>query len=156
MLKLAVRKMVTNIKAGGEKNGRKNMNGCVMLNWDDFSKGRFGFISWTYIPKKLWIFTCAHVWNLFNRNVKGLLVFLSGCWNTNTLPCFCTRDMVTKACFMVCFRNVNTQFRFFSGNVTCYLIVNYQRLSGSHTTCMLMILFTFHFKLKKNLKIFIY
>lgn len=24
--------MVTNIKAGGEKNGRKNMNGCVMLN----------------------------------------------------------------------------------------------------------------------------
>lgn len=32
MLKLAVRKMVTNIKAGGEKNGRKNMNGCVMLN----------------------------------------------------------------------------------------------------------------------------
>lgn len=38
MLKLAVRKMVTNIKAGGEKNGRKNMNGCVMLNWDDVSK----------------------------------------------------------------------------------------------------------------------
>lgn len=33
---------------------------------------------------------------------------------------------------MVCFRNVNTQFRFISGNVTCYLIVNYQRLSGSH------------------------
>lgn len=49
--------MVTNIKAGGEKNGRKNMNGCVMLNWDDFSKGRFGFISWSYIPKRLWIFT---------------------------------------------------------------------------------------------------
>lgn len=32
MLKLVVRKMVINIKVGGEKNGRKNMNGCVMLN----------------------------------------------------------------------------------------------------------------------------
>lgn len=46
ILKLAVRKMA-----------EKNMNGCVMLNWDDFSKGRFGLLSWTYIPKKLWIFT---------------------------------------------------------------------------------------------------
>lgn len=122
-----------------------------------FPKGDLDlYLEPTYQRNSGFLHDCAHVWNLFDRNVKGLLVFLSGCWNMNTLPCFCTRDMVTKACFMVCFRNVNTQFRFFSGNVNCYLIVNYQRLSGSHTTCMLMILFTFHLNSKKNLKIFIY
>lgn len=89
MLKLVVRKTVINIKVGGEKNGRKNMNGCVMLNWDDFFKGRFGFIFWIYILKNFgFLYDCVYVWNLFDRNVKGLLVFLFGCWNTNILLCF--------------------------------------------------------------------
>lgn len=111
-----------------------------------FQRDIWMYLVRTYKPKKIWIF--AHVKRV-NRNVKGLLIFISDCWNINTIP------------YILCFINVSTQLRFFQWKCECilifffkfafYLIVYYLRAYGSHT--MLMILCTFHFDTKKNLKI---